>query len=61
VPHAPAALTERDVQQWVATKLAGFKVPSRVEFRAELPHNASGKVLKHVLATPEASSDFVEE
>ena len=51
-------LHEADVQQWV---LAGFKVPSRVEFRDSLPHNASGKVLKHVLASPDSASDFIEE
>ena len=61
VPHTPGAITEDDVKQWVATALAGFKVPSRVEFRDALPHNASGKVLKHVLASPEASTGFVEE
>jgi acyl-CoA synthetase (AMP-forming)/AMP-acid ligase II len=61
VPHTPGALTEGDVRQWVAATLAGFKVPSHVEFRDSLPHNASGKVLKHVLASPEASSGFVEE
>ncbi len=61
VPHVPDKLTEADVREWVAASLAGFKVPSRVEFRDELPHNASGKVLKHVLASPEASSGFVEE
>jgi acyl-CoA synthetase (AMP-forming)/AMP-acid ligase II len=61
VPHTPGALSEADAQQWVAAALARFKVPSRIEFRDELPHNASGKVLKHVLASPEASSGFVEE
>ena len=61
VLHTPGALTEDDVKQWVAAALAGFKVPSQVEFRDALPHNASGKVLKHVLASPEASSGFVEE
>ena len=62
VPHTGSDLTEADVQRWVAETLASFKVPSRVEFRDELPHNASGKVLKHVLASPEASTGgFVEE
>jgi acyl-CoA synthetase (AMP-forming)/AMP-acid ligase II len=61
VTHTPGALTEADVQQWVAGTLAGFKVPSTVEFRDELPHNASGKVLKHLLQSPEKASDFVEE
>jgi acyl-CoA synthetase (AMP-forming)/AMP-acid ligase II len=61
VPHTPGKLTEVEVQEWVAETLAGFKVPSRVEFRDALPHNASGKVLKHLLASPEAASGFVEE
>ena len=61
VPHTPGALTESDVQEWVAATLAGFKVPSTVEFRDELPHNASGKVLKHLLQSPEKATDFVEE
>jgi len=56
-----SALTEDDVRSWVAETLAGFKVPSKVEFRDELPHNASGKVLKHLLQSPEKASDFVEE
>jgi long-chain acyl-CoA synthetase len=53
VPHTPGALSEAEVQKWVAATLAGFKVPSVVEFRDELPHNASGKVLKHLLQSPE--------
>jgi acyl-CoA synthetase (AMP-forming)/AMP-acid ligase II len=61
VPHTPGALSEDDVTKWVAATLAGFKVPSKVEFRDELPHNASGKVLKHLLQSPEQASDFVEE
>jgi len=61
VTHTPGALGEDDVREWVAAILAGFKVPSRVEFCDELPHNASGKVLKHLLQSPEKASDFVEE
>jgi acyl-CoA synthetase (AMP-forming)/AMP-acid ligase II len=61
VTHEPGALTDDDVKQWVAATLAGFKVPSKVEFRDELPHNASGKVIKHLLQSPEKASDFVEE
>jgi len=61
VPHTAGALTELEVQQWVGATLAGFKIPSRVEFRDTLPHNASGKVLKHVLASPDLATGFVEE
>jgi fatty-acyl-CoA synthase len=30
-------------------KLAGFKVPSELILRAEMPRNPSGKILKRVL------------
>lgn len=33
-------------------RLAGFKVPRRVVARAELPRNASGKLLRHALTGP---------
>jgi acyl-CoA synthetase (AMP-forming)/AMP-acid ligase II len=34
---------------WCRERLAGYKAPRSVEVRAELPHNASGKVLKYLL------------
>ncbi|WP_313620349.1 AMP-binding protein [Achromobacter sp.] len=37
------------IKAYCATKLAYFKVPEHVEFMAELPRNASGKVLKRAL------------
>jgi acyl-CoA synthetase (AMP-forming)/AMP-acid ligase II len=45
-----AALTEDDVRELVRTNLARYKVPRDVEFLDELPRNATGKVLKRVLA-----------
>jgi acyl-CoA synthetase (AMP-forming)/AMP-acid ligase II len=33
-------------------RLAGYKAPRSVEVRSELPHNASGKVLKYLLREP---------
>jgi fatty-acyl-CoA synthase len=45
-----AALTEDDVREHVRANLARFKVPRDVEFLDELPRNATGKVLKRVLA-----------
>jgi acyl-CoA synthetase (AMP-forming)/AMP-acid ligase II len=43
------ALAEEDVLAFCRERLAGYKVPRRVEFRDALPRNPSGKVLKRVL------------
>jgi acyl-CoA synthetase (AMP-forming)/AMP-acid ligase II len=61
VEKVPGSLTEADVEEWCAVTLARFKVPTHVEFVAELPHNATGKVLKHLLGSAQAPSDFVQE
>jgi acyl-CoA synthetase (AMP-forming)/AMP-acid ligase II len=42
-------LNEETVQQYVKANLARFKVPREVVFLAELPRNATGKVLKREL------------
>ena len=44
-----------EVQEWVGQRLARFKVPTQLELRSELPHNAAGKVLKNLLR-PNADS-----
>lgn len=44
-------ITEEQVKGYCATQLAKYKVPMEVEFMDELPRNASGKVLKHTLAS----------
>lgn len=44
-----AALSEDQVLSYATKVLANFKVPRFVEFRDELPYNASGKVLKRRL------------
>jgi fatty-acyl-CoA synthase len=46
-----AELSEEDVQQYVKSNLARYKVPREVVFLAELPRNATGKVLKRELQT----------
>ena len=38
-----------EIQVFVKERMAGYNVPKRVEFVAELPKNAVGKVQKHVL------------
>ena len=45
----PAALTADDVIGWCRARLAGFRVPQLVRFRAELPRTSVGKIRKHVL------------
>jgi len=42
-------MRESDVQAWCRERLAAFKVPTGVEFRAELPKSAVGKILKREL------------
>ena len=50
----PGASLERcDVIAWCKEKLAGYKVPRLVEFRAELPKTLVGKVLRRALRAEE--------
>lgn len=44
-----AQLTVEEVIAYCRTRLAGYKVPKVVEFRASLPHSAAGKLLKREL------------
>ena len=47
-----SSLSEEDVISWTRTKLAGYKCPKRVEFRAELARTATGKLQKFKLRQP---------
>jgi fatty-acyl-CoA synthase len=49
VPRNGAKLSEETIKGYVKENLARYKVPREVVFLAELPRNASGKVLKRVL------------
>jgi acyl-CoA synthetase (AMP-forming)/AMP-acid ligase II len=49
VPRPGAALTDHEVIAYCRERLAGYKVPRRVQFRDSLPRNAAGKVLKKIL------------
>ncbi|CAM2808879.1 fatty acid--CoA ligase family protein [Prescottella defluvii] len=49
VPCADGAVTDADIQDWVGARLRSSRVPAFVEFRADLPRNDMGKVLRRVL------------
>jgi acyl-CoA synthetase (AMP-forming)/AMP-acid ligase II len=50
VPRNGAALEEEQIKDYVKHNLARYKVPREVVFLAELPRNATGKILKRDLA-----------
>jgi acyl-CoA synthetase (AMP-forming)/AMP-acid ligase II len=54
-------VSAEEVRSFAGAALAVFKVPEHVEFIDSLPHNAAGKVLKHLLVEEGTTSDFVEE
>ena len=55
------SIAEKELADFVAAKLAYFKVPAHWEIGTSLlPRNPTGKVLKNVL-TGEAANRFVEE
>jgi acyl-CoA synthetase (AMP-forming)/AMP-acid ligase II len=54
-------VTAEEVRTFSGAALASFKIPEHIEFVDALPHNASGKVLKHLLFGEEVTSDFIEE
>jgi acyl-CoA synthetase (AMP-forming)/AMP-acid ligase II len=47
-----SSLTEIELIAYVRTKLAGYKCPKRIEFRAELARTATGKLQKFKLRAP---------
>jgi long-chain acyl-CoA synthetase len=50
VVRRPGASVEgAELREFTRERLARYKCPTSVDFRDELPRNASGKVLKHVL------------
>lgn len=42
-------LTETELRAFLATNLAGYKVPRHIEFRSELPKSNVGKILRRAL------------
>jgi len=52
-----ADLSEEQLCRWSLDKLPYFAIPRYIEFRAELPRNAMGKVLKHQLRDEDVTPD----
>jgi acyl-CoA synthetase (AMP-forming)/AMP-acid ligase II len=53
VPRPGASVTEDEIKDWARQRIAGYKVPKVVEFRADpLPLSAAMKVLKRELRVP---------
>ena len=44
-----ATISEEDLCRWVAERVPFFAIPRYVEFRADLPRNPVGRVLKYQL------------
>jgi acyl-CoA synthetase (AMP-forming)/AMP-acid ligase II len=51
VPRDGVALEEEAIKSYVKSNLARYKVPREVVFLAELPRNATGKILKRELSS----------
>lgn len=51
-PDTGAALTPKDVQDYLRKRLANFKVPKDINFLDALPREASGKIFKRKLRDP---------
>ena len=47
--RAEATLSASELVEFTAQRIARYKVPKEVRFIDGLPHNATGKVLKHQL------------
>jgi acyl-CoA synthetase (AMP-forming)/AMP-acid ligase II len=44
-----ASVTEAELQAWVRSRLRSSKTPDHIEFRAELPYNDIGKLLRRTV------------
>jgi len=52
--------TEEEIRRLCEERLDGYKIPQRIEFRAELPKSMVGKVLRRMLAEEENKGDSGE-
>ena len=54
VPRADSDVDEAELLVHCSKRLARYKVPVRVEFVAQLPRNAAGKLMRHRLRMEES-------
>jgi len=52
VLHSGASATDQEIIDYCSEHIAGYKRPRHVEFHAELPKNAAGKITKNQLRAP---------
>lgn len=55
VPQPGTAPTSDDIREFLKLHLAPYKIPREIEFRAELPKTAVGKVLRRTLVEEEVA------
>lgn len=60
VPKPGETITKEEVIAYCRKKLAGYKVPRRVEFRSELPKSAVGKILRRIILNEELMKSRAE-
>ncbi|MBO9423096.1 AMP-binding protein [Labrenzia sp. R4_1] len=62
-PEPSSDLTTDEIIAHLKNRLAGFKVPRRIEFKSHLPRDDTGKIFKRKLRDPywEATQDFREK
>ena len=51
-PDGEQKVTAKQIILWLRERVAGYKVPRQIEFRAELPRDDSGKIYKRRLREP---------
>ena len=49
-------VTQDEIIDWAKGKMAAYKCPSVIDFRAELPKNPTGKILRRILKEQETES-----
>ncbi|MGD0231523.1 MAG: AMP-binding protein [Syntrophorhabdales bacterium] len=52
-PGYPGKVTEGEILEWSKQNMAAYKAPRMIEFRADLPKSAAGKLLHRILAEEE--------